>query len=220
MIKAVIFDFDGLILDTETAWYDTYKQILKETHDYDLPLSEFVKGVGGGDDALLEYIEKEVEGTFQPDVFQEKVSVMHAERLKEAESREGVEDYLKEASDAGYQIAIASSSDRKWVTTHLTNLGLIDYFDHFVTSDDVEKIKPAPDLFLKAIEVLDVQPEEAIIFEDSLNGLVAARKANIKTIIVPNPVTESLPFEDHHLKIGSMKEMRLAEIIKSVDNAE
>lgn len=173
MIKAVIFDFDGLILDTETAWYDTYKQILQETHDFDLPLSEFVKGVGGGDDTLLDYIDKEVKGTFQPDVFLEKVSVMHAERLKEAEAREGVEDYLKEASDAGYQISIASSSDRKWVTTHLTNLGLIDYFDHFVTSDDVEKIKPAPDLFLKAIEVLNVKPEEAIIFEDSLNGLLA-----------------------------------------------
>ncbi|MFD2630019.1 HAD family hydrolase [Oceanobacillus kapialis] len=220
MIKAVIFDFDGLILDTETAWYDTYKQILKETHDYDLPLSEFVKGVGGGDDVLLEYIGKEVNGTFQPDVFQEQVSVMHAERLKEAEAREGVEDYLKEAKEAGYQIAIASSSDHKWVTTHLTNLGLIDYFDHFATSDEVEHIKPAPDLFLKAIEKLGVKPEEAIVFEDSLNGLIAARKANIKTIIVPNPITEDLPFENHHLKISSMKEMRLAEIVKSVDKAE
>ncbi|AVR00206.1 HAD family hydrolase [Oceanobacillus iheyensis] len=220
MIKAVIFDFDGLILDTETAWYDTYKQILKETYEFDLPLSEFVKGVGGEDTALFHYINEELKGEFQLEGFQEKVDAIHAERIKEAKAREGVEDYLQAASEAGYQIALASSSKREWVTTHLTNLGLISYFDHFVTSDDVENIKPAPDLFLKAIEELAVKPEEAIVFEDSLNGLIAARKANLKTIIVPNPVTEHLPFEDHHLKIGSMKEMSLTEIIKSVEEVK
>ncbi|WP_188456275.1 HAD family hydrolase [Virgibacillus oceani] len=215
-MKAVIFDFDGLILDTETAWYDSYKEVLNNDHAFDLPLEEFVKCVGSGDESMFRYLRKELGSIFNEDVLKDKANVLHTEKVRTAKARDGVEDYLADAAEAGYKIALATSSSREWVDFHLTNLGLITYFDYLITQDDVEHIKPAPDLFLKAIEVLNIQPSEAIVFEDSLNGLIAAQKANVKTIIIPNPVTESLPFKDYHLKLQSMKEMRLGEIVKSI----
>ena len=93
---------------------------------------------------------------------------------------------------------------------------LIHYFDHIISQDDVEHIKPAPDLFLKALEKLHMNANEALVFEDSLNGLIAAQKSQLKTIIIPNPVTEGLAFEKYHLKLTSMKEMSLQEIIDTI----
>ncbi len=127
-----------------------------------------------------------------------------------------MEQYLADARKAGLTIALATSSTREWVTTHLTNLKFISYFDHLITRDDVERVKPAPDLFLKAIDVLGIEPNEAVVFEDSLNGLIAAQKAKLPTVIIPNPVTESLPFDNYHLKLKSMAEMSLQNIIQSL----
>lgn len=216
MIKAVIFDFDGLILDTETAWYESYKEILFKDYQFELPLDVFVACVGSDDTTLINYLKKELAGNFDYDSFLDAASTLHREKMKVAEAREGVGQYLEDARKYGLKIALATSSKRSWATTHLTNLNLISYFDHIISKDDVEQIKPAPDLFLKALEVLDVDSKEALVFEDSLNGLIAAQKAKLKTIIIPNPVTEGLPFENYHLKLKSMKEKPLLEVIDTV----
>ncbi|MCM3112385.1 HAD family hydrolase [Lederbergia lenta] len=217
MIKAVIFDFDGLILDTETAWYDSYKEVLKKQFEFDLPLEEFVKCVGSNDTWLFEYLEKEIAEHLDADNIRSSAGILHTEFVKEAKAREGVVEYLADAREAGLTIALATSSTREWVTTHLTNLNLISYFDHLITKDDVDRVKPAPDLFLKTIEVLGIEPHETVVFEDSLNGLIAALEAKIPTVVIPNPVTESLPFEDYHLKLSSMADMSLQDIIESLN---
>ena len=217
MIKAVIFDFDGLILDTETAWFHSYKEVLHDQFKFDLPLEVFVKCVGSNDTALFTYLEKEIGDQLDPNAIREHAGVLHAQLVKEAKAREGVEAYLADAHEAGLTIALATSSTKEWVTTHLTNLNLISYFDYLITQDMVEHVKPAPDLFLKTLEVLDIEPDEAIIFEDSLNGLIAALEAKVPTVIIPNPVTESLPFENFHLKLNSMADMTLQEIIGSLN---
>src|SRR5699024_11200613 len=100
--------------------------------------------------------------------------------------------------------------------THLTNLNLIHYFDHIISQDDVKQIKPAPDLFLKALEKLHMDASEALVFEDSLNGLFAAQKAALKTIIIPNQVTEGLAFENNHVELRSKEEMSLHEIMQTI----
>lgn len=215
-MKAVIFDFDGLILDTETAWYESYNKALWEYHMFELSLEEFVKCVGSDDKSMFNYLQEELGDAFDSQRIKEKARKVHTEKMKVAKAREGVEGYLMDASKLGLKVALATSSTREWVTTHLTNLNLISYFDHLITQDDVKEIKPAPDLFLKAIDVLNIDPSEAIVFEDSLNGLIAAQKSNLKTIIVPNPVTENLPFENYHLKLRSMGDMSLLEVIETV----
>ncbi|MEK3889487.1 HAD family hydrolase [Bacillus sp. FSL K6-3431] len=217
MIKAVIFDFDGLILDTETAWYESYKEVLKEQFEFDLPLEEFVKCVGSNDNVLFKYLEKEIAEHLDADDIRGRAGILHTESVKKAKAREGVAEYLADAREAGLTIALATSSTREWVTNHLTNLHLISYFDHLITQDDVEHVKPAPDLFLKTIEVLGIEPHEAVVFEDSLNGLIAALEAKLPTVVIPNPVTELLPFENYHLKLTSMAEMSLHDIIESLN---
>lgn len=216
MIKAVIFDFDGLVLDTETVWYEAYREVLKKQFQFDLSIGEFSKCVGSSDTGLFSYLKQEIGDHVEIDDLRRSTSEIHRKNIKEIQAREGVEDYLRDAKKAGLKVSLATSSTRNWAVTHLTNLGLLSYFDHLITQDDVEHIKPAPDLFLKALKVLEVEPDEAVVLEDSLNGLLAAQAANIRTVIIPNPVTESLAFEGYHLKLRSLADMNLSDLIDSL----
>src|SRR5699024_694466 len=100
-----------------------------------------------------------------------------------------------------------------WVSHFLRELSLLPYFDILITKEDVKKVKPAPDLFLCVLDRLNVTAAESIVFEDSLNGLKAAQTANLKTVIIPNPVTEHLPFTDYFMKVGSMDQVNLQELM-------
>ena len=137
--------------------------------------------------------------------------------MKTPEAREGVKDYLEEAKNSRYKIALATSSTKEWVTYYLYELDLLHYFDIIITRDDVNKVKPAPDLYLEAINALNISPSEALAFEDSLNGCQAAVTAGLKCVIVPNPVTESLAFEGYELRLKSMAEKSLVDIIKFIE---
>ncbi|KKE78798.1 HAD family hydrolase [Oceanobacillus caeni] len=216
MIKAVIFDFDGLIVDTETAWYDAFKETM-ELYHVELPLEQFVKGIGSDDIALFQYFKEQLGERYNPEEIQSKADRIHKDKMTSPHTREGVRDYLEEARKLNYKIALASSSPKDWVTHYLKELQLLHYFDELITRDDVENVKPEPDLYLKAIEALNISPKEAVAFEDSLNGLKAALTAGLKCVIVPNPVTDALPFENHHLRLTSMAEMSLYRVIQLID---
>jgi putative hydrolase of the HAD superfamily len=216
MIKALIFDFDGLILDTETAWFEAYQKTLKEVYQYDLTVDEFVKCVGTSTEVLYQHLQKVLDQPFDGQKLRAQAGQWHAEQVRQLPPRSGVAAYLADAQKMGLQVALATSSTRDWITEHLSRLQLISYFDHFITQEDVENVKPAPDLFLKAVDVLGVQSTEALVFEDSLNGLIAANKAGLKTVIVPNSLTEHLPFVDYHLRLSSMADMSLQEVLQTV----
>lgn len=216
LIKAVIFDFDGLILDTETVWYEAFKVTLS-SYNLDLPLVEFVKCVGTEDTVFHQYLIDQLGEDCNIEDIEATAKKIHNEKMQGIVEREGVRDYLEEAENLGYKIALASSSTRKWVTHYLTKLGLIDYFSVIVTGDQVEQVKPAPDLYVKATKELNIQASEGVAFEDSLNGLQAAVAAGLNCVIVPNPITEALPFENHHLRLRSMADKKLAEVIKYLE---
>src|SRR5699024_530192 len=93
-------------------------------------------------------------------------------------------------------------------------------FDYFITQDDVSKIKPDPELYLKTLDTLDIKPSEAIVFEDSLNGLLSAQQANIPVVLVPNPVAKHIPFENYFLKLNSMKDKNLTDNINMVSQTK
>jgi putative hydrolase of the HAD superfamily len=216
MIKAVIFDFDGLILDTETAWYEAYKETMIHYHS-DLPLEHFVKCIGTDNTKLYEFFKEQLGENCNIEEIEDRAQSLHKIKMKTVQAREGVKEYLEEAKKMGLTIAIASSSSKEWVTHYLGELGLLNYFEVIITGDDVDKVKPAPDLYLKAIDALNIYPTEALAFEDSLNGLQAALNAGLKCVIVPNPVTEALAFENHHLRLKSMTEKSLNDVIKYID---
>jgi HAD superfamily hydrolase (TIGR01509 family) len=130
----------------------------------------------------------------------------------------GVLDYLQAAKRSGLRLAIASSSPHAWVDTHAKRLGIFASFDHVICAEDVApgRTKPHPDLYLLALERLQVRKDEAIVFEDSPNGVRAARSAGIFVVAVPNPVTTLLALENANLTVRSLADVSLAELLNKV----
>lgn len=215
MIKAVVFDFDGLIIDTETIWYEAYKDALFQ-HKVDLTIEQFALVIGTDDTVLDKYILDNIKEPSTIPEIRELASKLFHEKIGHPILRDGVEEYLIAAKEAGLKIGLASSSKRDWVEKYLTQLHIISYFEVIKTRDDVTTVKPDPELYVMALNALGVNPDEAIAFEDSLNGLKAARAAGLKCVIFPNPVTTNLAFEDHSLRLSSMAERPLAYILKEL----
>lgn len=216
MIKALIFDFDGLILDTELPDYRSWQEVYS-SYGCELPLQawgQIVGGTGASD--------------FDPHTHLEQLSGQKLDReevwitrrkqyldtISEQPVLPGVIDYLDEAERLGLQLAVASSSPENWVRGHLARLGLYQRFEAIKTADDVARTKPDPELYLKALEALSVKSNEAIVFEDSPNGVKAAKAAAIYTVAVPNQVTGQLQFEGADLRLGSLADMPLADVLK------
>ncbi|MES9685468.1 HAD-IA family hydrolase [Gottfriedia acidiceleris] len=217
MIKAVIFDFDGLIVDTESVWFEAYKEVLQR-HEVELTLQKFSEVVGTSDEILFDFINSNLKEPIEKELIEQMAKELVDEKLLKPVLRESVEDYLISAKNAGLQIALASSSSREWVESFLKKLTIYEYFSVIKTKDDVKKVKPDPELYLKAIEEIGIQASEAIAFEDSLNGLIAATKAGLNCVIVPNQVTSHLEFENHSLRLSSMAEKSLEDVIKHITN--
>ncbi|HSO58112.1 MAG TPA: HAD family hydrolase [Paenisporosarcina sp.] len=215
MIKAVIFDFDGLIIDTETIWYEAYKDALLQ-HEVNLTIEQFSLVIGTDDTVLDKYILDNIKEPSTISEIRELASNLFHEKIGQPILRDGVEDYLIAAKEAGLKIGLASSSKREWVERYLTQLHILPYFEVIKTRDDVTTVKPDPELYVQAINALGVKPEEAVAFEDSLNGLKAALAAGLKCVIFPNPVTTNLAFENHSLRLSSMAERPLAYILKEL----
>ena len=217
MIKAVIFDFDGLILDTETIWYEAFKEALLQ-FEVDLTIEQFALVIGTDDTVLDQYILNNIKKSSTIHEVKELAKKLFDEKIGQPLLREGVEDYLLAAKEAGLKIGLASSSKRSWVESYLSQLGILSYFEVIKTRDDVTTVKPDPELYLQAVHALGISAEEAIAFEDSLNGLKAARAAGLKCVIFPNPVTGHLAFEDYSLRFSSMAERSLIDLLAEIND--
>ncbi|MCH1627637.1 HAD family hydrolase [Ferdinandcohnia quinoae] len=218
MINAVIFDFDGLIFDTESHEYNVLNEIFQE-HGSELPLPVWGKVIGtqAGFKPLL-YLEEQLGEKLDQDMLEKLLNERFQERLKNEGPLPGVVEYLKAAKESGLKIGLASSSTYEWVSSHLKNLCLFDYFECIRTSDDVEEVKPNPSLYLKAASCLGVEPEECLVFEDSANGALAAKRAGMYCVIVPNEVTKDLNFCEVDDRIDSMAVIELKQLIAKIEN--
>jgi HAD superfamily hydrolase (TIGR01509 family) len=220
-IKALIFDFDGLILDTESPEFNVWQRIYAE-YGQELHPQQWGQIVGGWGasqfDAAVHLAELAGNGIKAEELRTRHKSESDALTLIQP-ILPGVMDYLDEAHRLGLRLSIASSSPRNWVVdTHLTRLGLAHHFDAIVCADDVPPghTKPKPDLFLKALETVDVQADEAIVFEDSPNGVKAARAAGVYVVSVPNPMTALLKTDGANLTLRSLADMPLGDLLGEV----
>jgi HAD superfamily hydrolase (TIGR01509 family) len=220
MIKALIFDFDGLILDTETPEYQTWQSIYRE-HGFELPHEEWGKIIGGygiSNFDAAEHLSQLTQGRLDPVALRGRHRSESAVLTLTQPILPGVMNYINDAKQLGLQLAIASSSRHDWVERHTGRLGILDCFDKIICADDVApgRTKPNPDLFLLALEQLGVRNEEAVVFEDSPNGVRAARSAGIFVVAVPNQVTSLLSIENANLTLLSLADLSLAGLLDKV----
>lgn len=213
-LSAVIFDFDGLIVDTESTGYQTWREIF-ESHGLDLAVETYAAVIGTDFGAHYDPrvdLEERTGRKFDWEELEARRTVREKELRKDLSILPGVVHRLEEAAALGLPCAIASSSPRWWVEGWLNDLGLIQHFHHLTTVDDTGKVKPDPSLFLLAAERLGVSRDEAVIFEDSLNGLVAARAAGIRCVVAPGPMTRHLDFDGAWRRVATLNEVTLNEL--------
>lgn len=209
MLEGIIFDFDGVIIDTEYEWYPIIMDWFKEIHDYELLMEEYLMCIGSNSNKMLEIVSGKLGKTITTEDYHDAIFPTFKANTQKLPAMAGVEDLMKEAKAKGLKIAIATSSPHNHPVTHLERLGLLDYVDVIVGGDEVENIKPEPDLFIKAQQLLEINPENLVIFEDSLNGLKAGIKSGIDVIVVPNRITRHLEFEGYHDMINSLEDFDL-----------
>jgi HAD superfamily hydrolase (TIGR01509 family) len=219
-VKALIFDFDGLILDTETPEMDVWTEIYAE-YGFEFPFDEWVKTVGGYGISTFDaavHLHEITRDSLDVNALRLRHRDRSLERIHAAPVREGVLEYLAEAQRLGLGLAVASSSSHGWVDTHLARLGLIRQFDRIICSDDVApgRTKPNPDLFLLALDQLKVKKAAAVVFEDSPNGVRAAKRAGIFVVAVPNQLTSRLKIEGADLTLNSFSDLSLPELLGKV----
>ncbi|MHC0037683.1 HAD family hydrolase [Pseudoneobacillus sp. C159] len=211
-MKALIFDFDGTIIDTETLWFKVFKEVLAEDYGIDLPITEFAKVIGTTDEVLYSYIESQQKGSLDRVTLKRKVYERFQTLKGSLVLRDGVEELIEEAKRLGLKLAIASSSERKWIEDFLVRFQIREHFPIIKAKEDVSKVKPDPELYHKAIEELGILPHEAIAVEDSVNGSIAALSAGVSTIVVPNEVTSFLEFDPQALIFNRFAEVNLREL--------
>jgi putative hydrolase of the HAD superfamily len=219
MLKAVIMDFDGVIVDTEVIWFEIFTEWFKTNCNYDLTMEEFLVCVGSHSGELFNKLEKEHGILVDRDKFNEETRQLFIDKSEDLPAKEGVLEFIKSIKNENILLALATSASRKKPITHLTRLNIIQYFDVIVTSEDVARIKPHPDLFNKAVEKLGIKKEETIIIEDSASGLLAGNNAGIHTIVCTNDVTKHSTFQNYYSKVDSLEKVDLKNIIKKFDES-
>ena len=219
MIEAIVFDFDGLIIDTETPEFDTWQEVF-ESYGVKLDRQEWDWSIGRHslDFDIYEHLAELSGQKIEREVVRPMMRRRYLERIEENPVLPGVEEYLATARGTGMKLAVASSSSPGWAAGHLKSRGLLRYFEFVLDSGDVENAKPDPELYSMSVERLGVQPQNALAIEDSVNGLTAAKAAGLYCLVVPNPMTESMDFGSADIHLNSLSDMPLVELLEALEN--
>jgi HAD superfamily hydrolase (TIGR01509 family) len=216
LIRALIFDFDGLILETEEPIYRSWKEVY-EAHGVPLPFELWVKTVGSSNQEF--HPQRHLEESLGRPLPQDEIDRRIARRVELVLAeplRPGVADLAKAARAAGMKVGVASSSSRDWVRGHLERLGIAGLFDCLRARDDVEHVKPDPDLYLASLECLGVSAPEAVAIEDSPNGVIAAKRAGLRCVAVPNRITAGLDLSQADLRLSSLADVTLPRLLEKL----
>ncbi len=191
-MQALILDFDGLILDTETPEVQLWDEIFAE-HDLVFPEAWWKDMVGRltepHEERPHQILARLSSGRVSAEVAAAEHHRRFLTRIHEDDARPGIRSLIALVREAGLKLGLASSSKHEWVDGHLKRLGLFQEFDGILCSDDVPRAKPHPDLYLAAVQSLSVSPQLALALEDSPNGVAAARAAGLSVYAYPNPIT-------------------------------
>ncbi len=211
-VRAVVFDFDGLILDTEGPVFHSWRETF-EAHGATLTLEEWSDTIGRVNtvdpaDWLAERTGLELDDARRAARKARRDELLAAEAVLP-----GVHDWLEDAARLGLAVGVASSSEVDWVAGHLERLGLVDRFACLSCFDGRLRGKPAPDLYLAACEALGVAPADALAVEDSGNGVAAAKAAGMRCVAVPHDLTRDHDLSGADIVVASLAELPLEEAV-------
>jgi HAD superfamily hydrolase (TIGR01509 family) len=215
--KALLFDFDGTLVDTESIDLRVWQEVF-EAHGVSVPVDRFALRIGTltGPDELDE-LDALLDAPCERDAVIAKRRRRERELLELEPLRPGIREYLDRARSLGLGVAIVSSSSRSWIDGNLQRLGLLDGWAAVVSADgDTTRCKPSPALYLEALEILGVEAAETVAFEDSPNGITAARAAGIFCVAFPNDVTSALDLSNADLVLESLEDVPLDDLLARV----
>ena len=219
-VDGLVFDFDGLILDTERPVFVAWQEAFLDHGCPPLTLDEWAHEIGtsGGLD-LVEMIRTRATRPFDEQAMHARRRVRVDELLAFETIRPGVDAWLDEADTLGIPLAVASSSPRDWVETHLGRLGLLHRFafiacfgDRGPDGNDLAG-KPAPDTYRAAVAAIGVTPGAALAIEDSPHGVAAAKAAGLWCLAVPHEITERLDLSKADVRVDSLGDVTLGEVV-------
>mgnify|MGYP004665469031 FL=1 len=189
MIKLVIFDVDGTLVDSESIYV---KAAIKnmEVNGYNIPMSVIMGIIGQNRVASRKLIESSQDESFDYDKYIKDYEKIRSEFIKNEplKLKKGALNILNYCKEHNIKIAIATSTYREKQVKVLTNLGIIGYFDYMVFGDEIKNSKPAPDIYLKVYEHYNLDKDEMIIYEDSNNGILSGYNAGIKVVYIKDIV--------------------------------
>ncbi|HMN60570.1 MAG TPA: HAD family hydrolase [Anaerolinea sp.] len=216
-LQALIFDFDGVIIDTETPEYEIWQTILAR-FEVDLPLEDWERGIGSSLDAFdpVVFLEQRLEKKVDRQSLKEEHRGLLLADLAGRPPLPGVLETLIAAKQTGLLVGLASSSGIDWVRGNLERLGLLAYFDVLCTSEDVGQVKPDPALYRLALERLGISGNQAVAFEDSPNGIRAARAAGIYVVAIPTPVSIRLDLSQANQVVPSLDRLPLSTLMATM----
>jgi HAD superfamily hydrolase (TIGR01509 family) len=218
MIKAIILDFDGTILDTELpvylGWQRTYAR-----HGQELSMDEYSEVVGSDYSRFdpRATLEKRIGHQLEWAELDADRRNFHLAMVGGKDVLPGVRELIHETKDRGLLCGVASSSTSDWVEGHLKRLGLRPLVDFVSCANPPVPPKPAPDVYLRVLEGLDVAASESVAIEDSPHGVTAALAAGIACLGVPNEVTSRLIFPAHVKQAASLENMRVDALLELLD---
>jgi HAD superfamily hydrolase (TIGR01509 family) len=214
-VRGLLFDFDGLLIDTETPGRRSWEEIYAE-HGLELPHDRWATKIGtiGTPFDPAAHLGELLGRELDREALIARRRARHRELIELEDLRPGVEEYLETAKERGLRTAIVSSSDDWWIESRLEHLGHGHDWDAIVAANgDIQRAKPRPDLYLDALARLGIRAAEAIAFEDSPNGLRAAKAAGLYCVAVPNPVTATLAFDEADLVLESFADIPLEQLL-------
>jgi HAD superfamily hydrolase (TIGR01509 family) len=208
---ALVFDFDGLICDTESAEYEAVRRVFLE-HGVELALEDWLPAVGAVTPDWVSELEGRAGRRLDRDVLVAARRAHSAELLTTVSMLSGVAALVAQAHGAGVPCGLASNSPAVWVEGHLARLGLTERFDVVVTADRVARPKPDPEPYLAAVDALRAAPVDSVALEDSSVGIESARAAGLFTVAVPGPMSAHHDFEPADLVVTSLADVTLDDL--------
>jgi HAD superfamily hydrolase (TIGR01509 family) len=218
VIRAIVFDFDGLILDTEEPVYRSWVEVY-EAHGETLPFERWVQIVGSTTTEFhpQRHLEDRLGRPLSQEVLDGRIG-RRTEMVLAQQILPGILHYIDDATALGLKLGVASSSTRDWVTGHLERLGILARFDCVRCRDDVNHAKPAPDLYVAVLDCLGVSASEALAIEDSPNGVLAAKQAGMFCVAIPNSITATLDLSRADVLLPSLADVPLRDLLQRLDS--